>query len=48
MKEDVDAERYASDVAFTASVKAAQARKGSRHAYAADGERGLLADADHA
>jgi predicted pyridoxine 5'-phosphate oxidase superfamily flavin-nucleotide-binding protein len=34
MKEDGDAERYASDVAFTASVKAAQARKGSRHAYA--------------
>jgi len=29
-----DALRYSSDVAFTPSVKALQARKGSRHAYA--------------
>jgi predicted pyridoxine 5'-phosphate oxidase superfamily flavin-nucleotide-binding protein len=35
MMEGVDPKRYASDVAFSASVKAAQARKGSRQAYAA-------------
>lgn len=34
MTEGVDPRRYASDVAFSASVKAAQARKGSRQAYA--------------
>jgi uncharacterized protein len=43
MKESVDANRYASDVAFTASVKAAQARKGSRPTYAAMEQKGSWA-----
>lgn len=34
------AKAYASDVAFTTSVKAVQARKGSRHGYARMEERG--------
>ena len=35
-----NAHRYASDIAFTPSVKAIQARKGSRHAYARKEEKG--------
>jgi predicted pyridoxine 5'-phosphate oxidase superfamily flavin-nucleotide-binding protein len=40
MKEGAETERYASDVAFSASVKATQARKGSRQAYAAMEQNG--------
>jgi len=40
MMEGVDPKRYASDVAFSASVKATQARKGSRQAYAAMEQNG--------
>ena len=36
----MDERHYSSDVAFTPTVKAIQARKGSRHGYAKMEERG--------
>ena len=44
----MNAHAFTSDVAFTPTVKAIQARKGSRHGYASDGGARRLADQHHA